>query len=190
MQELVVRPRVGGLLWRILGALAFVAAGAWMISTGEIFPMLAGVVSIAFFGGGMALVVAQSVQHGVSQLTVGPDGLRSRFGVISWADVESVRFDARNGGVVGIRLHDPKRFMASVPPTTNQATRRFMLPFAFVLGAFDHRLRSYARSVRTFADEVRWTRETSGWDLGFPAAFLDRPGGEFAELLERYRHAA
>ena len=189
-EELVVRPNGRRLVLLMSAALGFVVAGVLLISTRGGKEIKAGVLANALLGGGAALVLGRSMRHGLAQLALGPDGLRTRYGTVGWADIESVWHDPRNGGQISIRLRHPKRFMASVPPGTNRATRRFMLVFAFAVGVFDVRLRRYARSVRTFADEMRWNRETFGWDLAFATAWLDRPGDDFVELLERYRRAA
>jgi hypothetical protein len=192
VSDQVIRPRLGRLLLTVLGAAAFTGAGIAMVSTGELPAVFIGLLSITFFGGGTAAMLAQGVRHGMSQVTLTAGGMRLRSGgTVAWTDIAAVGCTTGSGRLVWLRLHDPERYLASAPAGANRAMRRFMLPFAAVLGLLGHAaLRRYAATVRSYADEVRWNRETYGWDLGLAVTWLDRSGGEFVELIERYRREA
>lgn len=183
-EPLVVRPSARKLLPIVLGALGFVIVGVYLVTIGEV---LAGLAAIVFFGGGTGIVLAKAMRHGMSQLTLAPDGLHVHgAGTVAWDGIEAVGHSPGSGGMVWIRLRDPERFAA--PATTNRALRRLMLPFAAFFGVRGHGpLWRYATRVRSYADELRWNREHYGWDLAFAVVWLDRSGDEFVALLERYR---
>ncbi|MDG6107141.1 hypothetical protein Daura_32395 [Dactylosporangium aurantiacum] len=191
-EPLVIRPRTGRLLLTALGAAGFTVAGGYLVASGGLEETLAGLLSIAFFGGGLLLVLAQAVRHGGSQVTLAPDGLRLRHGgTIGWADIEAVTWQPKPGGMVQIRLRDPERYIASAPPDANAAMRRFLLPFAALLSLRGTRgMRQFARDVRSYGDEIRYYRATFGFDVALAGVWLDRPGEEFVALLERYRRDA
>ncbi|GAA3207301.1 STM3941 family protein [Dactylosporangium siamense] len=198
-EALVIRPRAGRMLLTVLGAALFTAAGIGMLWTGDPFTMLAGALSVAFFGGGTVAVLARGLRHGMSQVTLTPTGMRLHSGgTVAWTDIAAVGCTRPPGPLVWIRLRDPEHYLASTPAHANRAMRRFMRPFAAILSVpliaalppDQHRtMWRYAGRAHSHADELRWNRETFGWDLALAVTWLDRSGEEFVELIERYRHS-
>jgi hypothetical protein len=184
-ERLVVRPRPWKLALYALGALVFVVIGVALLDSGSIAGFFLGLLSIAFFGGGMVLVALNARRRGLAQLTLTRDGLElSSGGRIPWADVESVGMAYRPAQMVVLRLRDYDSYLASNPDTS--ATLKFLRPFAHVFRVVPSYKR-FATEVHGPADELRWNRETYGFDLGFSPMWLDRPPREFVDLVERYR---
>lgn len=187
-----VRPRPAKVSLFVLGCLAFVAVGTWLVITGGIIAIIAGLLAITFFGGGLLLVmVAAFARGGLTQLTLTRSSIEvADGGTIPWSDVEEV--GAAEGSMVWLRLSSYDRYLAS---TTDQGRRaatrkiRFMKPFTHLL-RFLPLMRRYADGVRSPEDEMRWNRQHFGYDLAFSTAWLDRPQQQFVELLERYRREA
>ena len=86
--------------------------------------------------------------------------------------------------MVTLRLNSCDAYLASNPDT--RATLGFLRPFAHALRMVPV-LKRFATGVHGPADELRWNRETYGFDLGFSPLWLDRSPRGFAELVERYR---
>jgi hypothetical protein len=189
-----VRPRPGKLILFVLGCLLFVGLGLWMAIMGGLIAKIAGLVAIAFFGGGLLLVMLVAIRRGgLTQLTLTESGIEvADGGTIPWSDVESVGVTTGSGNMVWLRLHSYDRYLASM---TEQGRRqagwriRFLKPFAHLLRLVPL-LRRYADQVRGPEDELRWNREHFGYDLAYSTVWLDRSPEKFAELLERYHRAS
>ncbi|WP_146231734.1 STM3941 family protein [Lentzea atacamensis] len=182
--RLVVRPRPWKLALYLLGAVVFVVAGVWLMSSGDAGAFVAGALSVAFFGGLLVLVI---VNARTRRLTLTPEGIDIG-GTIPWADVESVGVVKHPTTMVALRLYSYDRYLASqTADGTREAKRtiRFLKPFAHFFRMIPS-MRRYA-AVQGQADELRWNRETYGFDIGISPAWLDRSPGSFVDLVERCR---
>lgn len=180
----MVRPRPWKLALYLFGALAFVVLGVLLMMSGSVSGFITGVLGVAFFGGGTVLV---AVNARTRRLVLTPEGFEHG-GTIPWADVESVEVVKSPATMVVLRLHSYDRYLASqTPEGTREAVRtiRFLKPFMHVFRMIPS-MRRYTE-VQGQADELRWNRETYGFDIGISPAWLDRSPRAFAELVERYR---
>jgi hypothetical protein len=189
-----VRPRAGKLILFLLGSLVFVALGVWMVMAGGLIAKIAGVVSIAFFGGGLVLVTLVAIRRGgLTQLTLTGHGIEvADGGTIPWSDVESAGVTHGSGSMVWLRLASYDRYLASMTEHGRSASRwriGFMKPFTHLL-RFIPFLRRYADQVRSPEDEMRWNRQHFDYDLAFSTVWLDRPPERFVELLEHYHRVS
>jgi hypothetical protein len=189
----VVRPRPWKLVLYLLGFLVFIAVSGFMIVTGNVLVVVVGLVGIAFFGGGLVMVVVFVARRGLSHLTLTRAGVRLRSGgTIPWADVEEVGVTKEPTTMVWLRLRDHDRYLASIPPDgarESGVTIGFLKPFAHLL-RFIPAMRRYAKQVRDHADELVWNRQHFGFEVGISPAWLDRSPDRFVALLERYRASA
>jgi hypothetical protein len=182
--RLVVRPRPWKLALYLLGAVVFVVIGVLLMMSGSVSGFLAGVLAVAFFGGVLVLVI---VNARTRRLALTPEGIEHG-GTIPWADVESVGVVKDPTTMVALRLHSYDRYLASQTADGAQEARRtirFLKPFAHLFRMIPS-MRRYA-AVQGQADELRWNRETYGFDIGISPVWLDRSPSAFAELVERYR---
>lgn len=190
LERHVVRPRPRKLLLTLLGCVAFVAVGIWMLSSGDLGGIVVGLLAVAFFGGVGVYAVVTSVRQGLAKLTLTPSGLElASGGTVPWPDVEATGVVTEPTTMVWLRLRSYDRYLDSIPDgraAKADGISRVLTPVAQLL------LRGTARGarMRDQGDQLRWTREHFGYDLAFSPAWLDRPAAEFAELLERYRQAA
>ncbi|MFS8097548.1 DUF2982 domain-containing protein [Lentzea alba] len=183
--RLVVRPRPWKLALYLFGAVVFVVIGVLLLMSGSVSGFIAGLLGIAFFGGLLVLVVANASAR---RMALTRDGFEFQGGVIPWADVESVGVVKDPTTMVALRLHSRERYLASLSREgAREANRtiRFLKPFAHVLRAIPS-MRRFTE-VDGQGDQLRWNRDTYGYDIGISPVWLDRSPGDFAELLERYR---
>jgi hypothetical protein len=190
----VVRPKPGKLIGFLLLSLMFVALSVWLVLAGSVIAVVAGILAIAFFGGGLILVVVLAFRRGgLSQLTLTPTGIETAEGAtVPWSDVEEVGATSGSGKMVWLLLNSYNRYAASMTARSRREAGwkiRFMKPFAHLL-RFLPLMRRYADRVRNPEDELAWNREHFGYDIGISTAWLDRSPEEFVELLERYRREA
>jgi hypothetical protein len=189
----VVRPKPGRLIGFLLLCLMFVGLSVWLVLTGGVIAVIAGVLAIAFFGGGLILVLVLAFRRGgLSQLALTPTGIETAEGAtVPWSDVEEVGVTSGSGKMVWLLLNSYQRYADSMTARGRREAGwkiRFMKPFAHLL-RFLPPMRRYADRVRDPADELAWNREHFGYDLGISTAWLDRSPEEFVELLEHYRRA-
>lgn len=183
--RLVVRPRPWKLALYALCALVFVVIGVFLLDSDSISGVVVGVLSIAFFGGGLVFVVLYTRKRGVAQLTLTSDGLElASGGRIPWADVESAYVADQPAKMVALRLHSYDRYLASDPD--DSARLGFLRTFAHVFRMVPS-MKRFATETEGTADELRWNRDTYGFDLGFSPMWLDRSPDDFVALVERYR---
>jgi len=181
----VVQPKPWKLALFALGAFVFVVIGSFLLRSGGVAGFVFGALAIAFFAGGFVFVVLPARNRGLARLVLTRDGLElpSR-GRLPWADVESVDVVATPTRMVTLRLNSYDAYLASCPD--DGARLGFLRPFAHVLRMLPA-LKRFATEVRGPADELRWNRETYGFDVGISPMWLDRPPRAFVELVERYR---
>lgn len=189
LERHVVRPKAHKLAVGVLGSVAFVALGGWLLTLGSVVGFVIGLLSIAFFGGAGLYTAVVSVRQGLAKMTLTPGGIElASGGTVPWQDVEAVAVVKAPTTVVAIRLRTYDRYLASLPAggTRADGLARVLAPVAQLL------VRGSTRGarLRDRHDELRWTRENYGFDLGFSPAWLDRPAAEFVQLLEHYRRGA
>jgi hypothetical protein len=178
MERLVIRPRSGRLVTYLVGIVAFVVLGGWLVVSGGVVAKVFGVLGILFFGGGGLVMVVGAVRHGLAKLTLTPAGVElTAGGTVPWEDVEAVGVVTRPTTVVWLRLGSYDRYLASLP-----ADRPVIDP---AVG-----LSRLGRGSGRHGDVLRWNRKRFGYDMALSPAWLDRPAPAFAELLEEYRTAA
>lgn len=180
----MVRPRPWKLALYVLGALVFVAVGVLLMMSGSISGFVAGALAVAFCGGVLVLV---AINARTRLLALTPEGIELG-GTIPWADVESVEVVEHPATMVALRLHSYDRYLASqTADGTREAMRtiRFLKPFMHVFRMIPS-MRRYI-DVQGQADELRWNRETYGFDIGISPVWLDRSPRAFADLVDRYR---
>ncbi|ANZ41110.1 hypothetical protein BBK82_39130 [Lentzea guizhouensis] len=183
--RLVVRPRPWKLALYALGAFVFVVIGSYLLRSGGVLGFVFGALAIAFFAGGFVFVLLPARKRGLAHLTLTRDGLElSSGGRIPWADVGSVDVVDHPTKMVTLRLNSYDAYLASGPD--DSARLGFLRPFAHVLRMVPS-LKRFATEVRGPADELRWNRETYGFDIGISPMWLDRSPREFVELVESYR---
>lgn len=196
----VVRPRWWLLALTVAGCLGFTAMGLMMIASGEVYLILVGLLSVAFFGGGGMLLARFVARRGLWALTLTPAGIElSTGGLLPWEDIEAVgtlRFKIDKTSKIklfGIRLSRYDRYLASVPTMQRVEMEwgllRFLKPFALVFSGFENGslLQSFATDVSSLETALRWNREQTGWDYAFSPVWLDRPTEQFVAFVERYR---
>jgi hypothetical protein len=96
MQPVEIRADRRRIVPAFLGSVAFAAAGAWMISTGEPVNVVMGAVGVAFFGIGV-VVLGVHLINPVS-LRIDEEGYRDRSsfatpGRVLWSDVSTVSIE-------------------------------------------------------------------------------------------------
>src|SRR4051794_17368837 len=105
-----MRPRWWALPATAAGCLVFVALGAALIAAGDTAGGVIGVVTIAFFGGGLVLLVLRRPwrrsiavdERGVAWRRPGGEML------VRWDNIAAIRFQrGRRTGLVALTLHDP-----------------------------------------------------------------------------------
>lgn len=196
----------------ILAALCamFTVTGFFMVVTGE--AVLAGLIGIAFFGGGAIFAIPKMLGRSVSMkltpealLLVYPEGTAS----IAWRDVEQVGIASIfTNKMAALRLHRYDGYLDSIDPALADAIARRMpyLKLAVrgasildVPGAVriwsrleGHDIDGLQASLKAFgkvgdiAEMLLWNRARTGFDIAFAWAEIDRSAGDFVALLEEY----
>jgi hypothetical protein len=117
-QRIVVYPSRGKLALVSSGSLAFVVAGAYLVSAGSV---VVGAVSIVFFGACGAYVVGRLVVDKpalvIDRQGIDDNASASGAGRIGWAEItEIVIHTSGRERFVGIGLHDPAGHLARLSP--------------------------------------------------------------------------
>src|SRR5262245_47719481 len=94
MQRHEIRPAAWRFALLVLGLIAFVALGVWLLMTGGILLLPLGILTIAFFGVG-GVYALYRMHRGVGRIAIVPEGIEyTMFGpaprVIPWADIEAI----------------------------------------------------------------------------------------------------
>jgi hypothetical protein len=198
----------------VLGCSIFTIGGAFMLASGEPKTMLAGLLSIVFFGGFGLFSIPKIMRRKIS-FVLTSDGLKqvapAGSAYIAWSDIESIGvvsiFRTR---LVGVRLKTYDRYIASVSPemadffrkslpamkVIARATSFLDVPDAVKLwstlaGKEDPAdvLKSFGKTG-TFVEALLWNRTHYEYDLLWGWSDIDRSAHEFAGLLEQYRVAS
>ena len=196
----MVRPRWWLLALATAGCVGFTAIGLTMIASGEVFGILGGLLSVAFFGGGLVLSGLFVARRGLWCFALTPAGIElATGGLLPWEDIEAVgtlrqKISRTNKiKLLGIRLKSYDRYLASVPPVQRVEMERgllwFLKPLALVASVFGDSglLQSFSSDVSSLETGLRWSREQTGWDYTFSPVWLDRPTEQFVAFVERYR---
>lgn len=197
----------------ILGCSIFTIVGAFMLASGEPKTMLAGLLSIVFFGGFGLFTIPKIMRRKIS-FVLTSDGLKqvapAGSANIAWSDIESIGVvSIFRTQLVGVRLKTYDRYIASVSPemadffrkslpamkVIARATSFLDVPDAVKLwstlaGKDDPSdvLKSFGKTG-TFVEALLWNRKHYEYDLLWGWSDIDRSAHEFAGLLEEYRVA-
>ncbi|XRQ08587.1 hypothetical protein ACN3XK_70845 [Actinomadura welshii] len=173
-------------------ALGFSAFGVAMVVHGGPFAVVFGLFTVVFFGGGMARAMLTAARRRFVTLTLTPQGIEVNGGIVPWEDVEAVGVGDVSTKLFGIRLTRYDRYVASMTPAARaeieRSMRWFWRPVAAVGGLLGGAgLTKFARTASSLERGLRWSRTTSGWDLTFSPAMLDRRLAKFVAFVEDYR---
>jgi hypothetical protein len=214
-----VRPQTWKMPLHVLGSVAFVLAGVWLLIVNDDVTMkLAGLLSIAFFGlagvmGARQLLAAR--EGGGALIRVRPDGLElpvlgsaGAVGVLPWEDIGSFGV-IKVGGIdhTAIRLLRYERFLEGITDADatstlalygrmQKAARFGRFPLAALqLSQLDdpsETVRSLGRfgPVADLGGLLSQFRKTYGAEFLLPWHMLDRSAAEFAIYLETCQHQA
>ncbi|MFZ0744254.1 MAG: STM3941 family protein [Terracidiphilus sp.] len=216
MPTIEIRPKSlrNGILG-IIGCSAFTICGAFMMASGKLPDIFAGLLSIVFFGGGGVYAIPKIMRRKISfRLTaeelqqIGPVGSAH----IAWSDIEKIGIVSlfRNS-LVGVRLKTYDNYIAGMSSDMADSFRKGMpalkaisraaslleMPYGSVIkvwSAFTGKdepadvLKSFGK-VGTYVEAMLWSREHYGYDVVWGWADRDRSAPEFAKLLEKYRAA-
>lgn len=200
-----VRPKaVRNAIILSVGCGAFTLGGLWMLFSGE--NTLAGLLCVAFFGGGGIYGIPRMARRKVSMVLTA-EGIEQRYpegrAFIPWVDVEAVGIvGVLTTKLVGIRLSSYDHYLNEMSPEVAEFINK-SLPYmklmargaslAHVSGGLGHWVKSQGSSLKDFgkvgslAEALTWSRENYGYDLTLSWAELDRSPKEFVALLEQYR---
>ena len=179
-----------------------------MIFSGE--AILAGLLSVIFFGGGGVYAIPKLLRRDVS-MVLSSEGIKQQYAqgstFIPWDDVEKIGIVSMfSNKMVGIRLSSYDRYLNEMSPDLaaffiqslpylkllTRATSLLDAPTAIVLWSklesadVSEALKSFGK-VGTLAEALMWARTNYGYDLMLSWADLDRSATKFAALLEEYR---
>ena len=133
----------------LLGAIGFVAAGAFLISTGDAKNVRAGWISVVFFGAGIPLFAWQ-LFNSKPRLILDDQGAYDKtlgVGVIPWHEITGAQLKAAIGGYfVCLELRNPNHWLEKLP-----LLKRKMVSANAALGFADFNL----NLVGTDADPAR-----------------------------------
>lgn len=191
MDRVEVRPRLWLLGTALAGALGFSALGLVMILYGDPFAIVFGVITVIFFGGGMAYAMLVSARRRFVSFTLTPLGIEVNGGLVPWEDVEAVGVVKASTKLLGIRLTSYDRYLASMTPAARIGTEPHMRWFLRPIAAIDGLLpgAGLTNSVRTASSlerGLRWNRRNFGWDLTFSPIMIDRPLVRFVAFVDDY----
>jgi hypothetical protein len=163
-------------------ALAFVATGVFLVLDGHGFQKVIGVLAGVFFGWLLVLSIRRFHQRRAIMLT--PTGLRPALGgEIPWDDIEDVdTFKYRRNTMVGVRLRDRERFVASFTDAERRSLARTNTALRVLGGAFSPSIATDS-SLSSVEGTMDFARRHYGCDWTFGALELDRSPKEFVALL-------
>jgi hypothetical protein len=195
--------------WRfgllVLGLVAFVALGVWLLTSGGLFTIPIGVLTIVFFGGfgGYALY---RMSLGQGRIAIVPAGVEiALYGpsprVIPWSDIDAIGvLKLGDQEYTTIRLN---RYASLVDGLTDDEARAILRRFqalnlmgyaTVAVGAMHFadvsdltHLLSGSRQVKSVVEVFRHARNTCGAELLLPWNMRDRGAQAFAEYLETMR---
>jgi len=193
--------------------IAFSVIGFFMILSGDIKTVLAGLLAIVFFGGGGFLAIPKLLQRPISMI-LNHDGLKqitpSGTSLICWQDIETIGIARIYGNkMVGLRLITYDNYIKSMSPEFIDYFIKIMPSLKLVaFGAslldapnsiklwsvLENRpnpieaLRSFGK-VGNLVEALLWNRKNFGYDICLAWSELDRPASEFIALLEQFHKA-
>ncbi len=196
-----VRPRAAiNAILATIGCAGFTLAGIGIILSGAKVAVLAGLLSIFFFGVGGLYAIPRLARRRVAMVL-------TRAGIeqcyqegstfIPWGDVETIGvFKIASTKMVGVRLRTYERYLSSMSPELVKLSQRGLKFFKVTAGMTSvidvlagAELKGFAK-VRNLSDALAWTRKNYGYDLAFGWPDRDRSAERFVALLEEYRRAA
>jgi hypothetical protein len=200
-----IRPAAWRFVLLVLGLIAFVSLGVWLVMSGGLFVIVIGVLTVVFFGGFGAYAVYRMSQ-GRGRIAILRSGVEiTLFGstprLIPWSDIEAVGvLTVRDQEFTTIRLN---RYRALVETLTDDEARLALREFQAM------RLMSYAtmaagvahladvsdlatfvsgsEHVKSVVAMLRHARDTYGAEVLLPWNLRDRSAREFADYLEQCR---
>ena len=204
MERIEINPPAWKMALAILGAAAFVVAGAYMVVSGDLAEKAMGLIAIVFFGGlcGYALYARSRGQGKIALLPagieVGLPGMNPR--VLPWGDVEAFGVNRiGNQEFTTIRVRSYRAWLSEISPEEAAAALRFFRGLGQVAHATAsmveygdpagdmRRLTEGSAEVRSLAGVLAYNREKYGGEFLLGWTMRDRGARQFAEFLEQCR---
>jgi hypothetical protein len=202
-----IRPAAWRFALLVLGLIAFVALGLWLLTAGGWFTIPLGILTIAFFGGG-GVYALYRMSRGVGRLAIVPEGIEyTMFGpaprVIPWTDIEAIDvLKIADQEFTAIRL---KRYESLVDGLTDDDARSVLRHFqamrvmgyaTVAVGAMHSadasgvkRLLAGSEHVKSVIGVLQQARQTCGAEILLGWNMRDRGAREFANYLEERRRS-
>jgi hypothetical protein len=207
--RLEIRPGRGKIALMVLGSIAFVFVGAYLIDKGN---TLLGWVAIIFFGANGLFLFPKMLRRRLS-MVLSPAGLEwvTMVGsaLIEWDTIEQIGVVKYFGQkMVGIRLRSYDSFLANMSDQLARFLRRSIVVLKFfnparlasktgmlpakLWCALEGSTDPYTATKRlgqvgNLAGLLMWSRETYGYDVVFPWYEQDRSAEDLANLLDQWK---
>ena len=208
MERHEIRPGAWRFVLLVLGLIAFVALGVWLVMSGGILATAVGILALVFFGGfgGYALY---RMSKGQGRIAILPSGVEiTMFGpeprVIPWNDIEDIGvLKSRDLEWTTIRLSSYRSVLDGLTDEEARTAVRYfqslkLMSYATMAVGVVHFADvsdlayavSGSKHVRSVAALLRHSREKYGAEFLLPWNMRDRSAQEFADYLERRRREA
>jgi hypothetical protein len=206
MERIEIHPATWKIVLMILGMIAFVVGGIFMIIYGDgVFEKAIGVIGVVFFGGfgGYALY---SRSRGQGKLAILPTGIEIGIlgvnpRVLPWSDIEAFGVNKiGNQEFTTIKLKNYQAWLSGISQEEAAAAVRFFRSLellgqttAKVAAANDNDPRAIllmleeTEEVRSLIDILAYNRMQLGAEFQLGWNMRDRGAQEFAEFLEQCR---
>jgi Protein of unknown function (DUF2510) len=193
----------------------FTLGGFFLLVTGDVAGVLAGILCIALFGV-VGFIGVRKIWKQRTILTLSSEGIRpGAGGFIPWGDFESIGIGRIAAGptgtkVLGIRLSSYERYLGSLSPDQLQqmtrgakwgklagfATLPSVAPEDIVKAIAKWDLSELQQGPllslpqKNFAAMLKWSRDLSGgWDLTYSPMLFDRPCEQVVQEIENFRQS-
>ena len=208
MERHEIRPAAWRFVLFVLGLMAFVALGVWLVTSGGIVAAAIGVLTLVFFGG-FGTYALYRMSQGRGRIAILPSGVETTmFGrtprVIPWSDIEAIGvLKLRDQEFTTIRLN---RYRSLIDTLTDDearlALREFqamrLMSYATIAAGVAHAADvsdlatfvSGSEHVKSVVAMLRHARDTYGAEVLLPWNQRDRSARAFAEYLEQCRLTA
>lgn len=121
-------PRRGRVALTAAGAVVFVLLGAWLLTFGEVRPVVAGAAAVLFFGI-VAVLLARRSRDRSPALVIDRDGLHDNAsalaaGLVPWGQITGIgTLEVWSQRMLAVQLVDPEPLLARLGPVRGRVAR-------------------------------------------------------------------
>lgn len=127
-EEFVVKTSIGKTILFLIGCLAFITAGVFIISLSRsLFEFIAGILCIGFFGLGFFVLLFRGLLDRRPLISIDEKGINDRrlgVGRINWEDIKFIKLNSDNkNSSISLKLLNSEKYLKNLPRASKILSR-------------------------------------------------------------------